>query len=53
MPKKTEKQEALVITTVRIPRGFWGKVRIRAYEEGLGTGELIIKALDQYMKGEK
>lgn len=53
MPKKKEQSEALVITTVRVPRGFWGEVRIRAFEEGLGTGELIIKALKQYMKGGK
>lgn len=53
MPKKKEQEEARVITTVRIERGFWGKVRIRAYEEGLGTGELIIKALEQYLKGGK
>jgi hypothetical protein len=46
---KQPKQE-LVITTIRVPRTFWGKVRTRAFEEGLGTGALIIKALGEYLK---
>jgi hypothetical protein len=49
--KKAKPKEEVVMTTVRVPREFWGKVRIRAFEEGLGTGALIIKALEQYMKG--
>jgi len=50
---KKSKQPDLVITTARIPREFWGKVRARAFEEKIGTGALIIKALEQYMKGGK
>jgi hypothetical protein len=60
MPKKTlsqriqeAKEQDLVITTARIPRDFWGKVRARAFEEKIGTGALIIKALEQYLKGAK
>jgi hypothetical protein len=51
MKKGKPAKQDLVITTARVPREFWGKVRARAFEEGLGTGELIIKALEQYLKG--
>ena len=49
-PKPKPKNE-MIATTVRVPREFWSKVRTRAFEEKLGTAELIIKALDQYLKG--
>jgi hypothetical protein len=32
---------------------FLRRVRARAFEEKIGTGELIIKALALYLKGEK
>lgn len=48
---KNKPKPDLVITTARIPREFWGKVRARAFEEKIGTGELIIKALELYLKG--
>jgi hypothetical protein len=51
MKKRKQPKQDLVITTARIPREFWGKVRARAFEENMGTGELIIKALEQYLKG--
>jgi hypothetical protein len=49
-PKKPEAD--LVITTIRAPRPFWSKVRTQAFNEGLAVGELILKALDQYLKRE-
>jgi hypothetical protein len=48
--RKVKSKRELVITTVRVPRVFWGKVRARAFEEGLGTGELIIRALSEYLR---
>jgi hypothetical protein len=49
---KKEKQLDLVITTIRAPRPFWAKVRTKAFEEGIGTGELILKVLAEYLKRE-
>jgi hypothetical protein len=47
---KQQKGEDLVITTIRAPRPFWAKVRTKAFEEGIGTGELILKVLAEYLK---
>jgi hypothetical protein len=47
---KKGKQADLIITTIRAPRPFWAKVRTRAFEEGIGTGELILKVLAEYLK---
>jgi hypothetical protein len=48
--KKLKPKEQLVITTIRAPRPFWAKVRARAFADGLGTGELILKLLANYLK---
>ena len=53
MKKGKQPKQDLVITTARIPREFWGKVRARAFEEKIGTGELIIKSLEQYLKASR
>lgn len=50
MAKGKQAKEDLVITTIRAPRAFWAKVRTKAFEEGLGTGELILKVLAEYLK---
>jgi len=47
---KRKPKEDLVITTIRAPRAFWAKVRTKAFEEGLGTGELILKVLAEYLR---
>ena len=52
MAKDKPAKQDLVITTARIPRDFWARVRARAVREHLGTGELIIKALTEYLKKE-
>jgi hypothetical protein len=52
MAKRKQPKEGLVITTIRAPRPFWAKVRTRAFEEGIGTGELILKVLAEYLKRE-
>jgi hypothetical protein len=48
--KRDKPKEETIATTVRVERSFWGKVRNRAFEEGIGTGELIIRALKQYLE---
>ena len=50
MKKGKQPKGDLVITTIRAPRPFWAKVRTKAFEEGLGTGELILKVLADYLK---
>jgi hypothetical protein len=47
---KKKPKEELIMTTARIPRQFWAKVRARAFEEKIGTGDLIIRALAEYLK---
>ena len=42
----------IVATTVRVPQEFWDKVRIRAIHEGVGTGQLIVRVLSDYLKKE-
>jgi predicted DNA-binding ribbon-helix-helix protein len=48
VPMKKVKDER-IMTTLRIPREFWGKVRAQAFEEKLTTGDLVIKALAEYL----
>ena len=50
MAKAKQPKEDLVITTIRAPRPFWAKVRNQAFVEGVGTGELILKVLAEYLK---
>jgi thiaminase len=50
MTKNKPKSDDVVITTIRAPRPFWAKVRNQAFVEGLGTGELILKVLAEYLK---
>jgi hypothetical protein len=44
------KEEKILATTVRVPRSFWNQVRIQAVKEGVGTGELIVRVLNDYLK---
>jgi hypothetical protein len=50
MKKGKASKPDLVITTIRAERKFWGQVRARAFAEGLGTGELVLKVLADYLK---
>jgi hypothetical protein len=50
MAKQKKPKEDLVITTIRAPRAFWSKVRTQAFNEGMGTGELILKLLAEHLK---
>jgi hypothetical protein len=50
MKQGKSKEEKIIATTVRVPQSFWDQVRIRAIKEGVGTGELIIRVLTDYLK---
>ncbi len=50
MGKGKQAKPDLVITTIRAPRRFWFKVRVRAFEEGISVGALTLKALAEYLK---
>jgi predicted DNA-binding ribbon-helix-helix protein len=39
-----------VITTMRVDREFWGKVRNQAFNEGLSATALVVKVLSEYVK---
>lgn len=50
---KKDKPKAQVITTMRVDREFWGKVRTRAFDEGISVTALVVKVLGEYLrKGE-
>jgi hypothetical protein len=39
-----------VMTTLRVSRAFWAKVRTQAFAEGISTREFVLKALEAYLK---
>jgi hypothetical protein len=50
-PKAAEKEEKLTKTTLRIPTSLWTSTRIRALEEGTSVQDLMIRAIQNYLKG--
>jgi len=44
--------EALVKTTVRVPRRLWREARIRAFDEGVDAQDLVARALQRYLDEE-
>jgi hypothetical protein len=42
--------EEIVRTTVRVPRSLWDAVRHRAIDDNSDAQELVIRALQQYLK---
>jgi hypothetical protein len=48
MPKATD--EEIVRTTIRVPRSLWDAVRHRAIDDNSDAQELVIRALQQYLK---
>jgi hypothetical protein len=48
--KKEKPKEEILKTTLRVPRPLWEKVRHRAIDEGIGAGELVLRALYEYVK---
>ncbi len=49
--RKAKPKQQQVITTMRVDREFWGKVRARAFEEHLSVTAFVVKALTEYLKG--
>jgi hypothetical protein len=48
--KQAKSKQRIIATTVRVPQEFWDRVRIQAIHEGVGTGELIIRVMTDYLK---
>jgi hypothetical protein len=42
--------EEIVRTTIRVPRSLWDAVRHRAIDDNSDAQELVIRALQQYLK---
>jgi|HubBroStandDraft_2_1064218.scaffolds.fasta_scaffold281183_2 hypothetical protein len=47
---KAKPKKPQVITTMRVDREFWGKVRSRAFSEGLSVTALVVKVLSDYLR---
>jgi hypothetical protein len=46
MSKKPE----TVLTTIRVERELWAKVKVQAFSEHLSATELVIKSMEAYLK---
>ena len=47
---KKAKPKQHLITTMRVDREFWGKVRARAFEEHMSVTALVVKVLGEYLR---
>lgn len=45
--------EQIIRTTIRVPQWLWDKARHRAIDEGVSLQQLLIVALDAYLKTKK
>lgn len=45
------KEQEIVRTTIRVPRELWDKAKIRAVKERVSLQEMVIVALEAYLKG--
>ena len=51
MKQQTKRSaEEIVRTTIRVPRSLWDAVRHRAIDDNSDAQELVIRALQQYLK---
>jgi predicted DNA binding CopG/RHH family protein len=50
MKKRRAEQADIVRTTIRVPRRLWEAAKHRAIEERLPLQDLVIKALQNYVK---
>jgi predicted DNA binding CopG/RHH family protein len=50
MPAKQGKADPMVMTTLRLPRSLLNAAKIRAITDGQTLRELLIDALQQYLK---
>jgi hypothetical protein len=49
-PQTKGTDEEIVRTTIRVPRSLWDAVRHRAIDDNSDAQELVIRALQQYLK---
>lgn len=45
------KAETIIKTTIRMPEALWMKTRQRAIQERISAQELVVLALQAYLKG--
>ena len=50
MKQKQAKESEIVRTTIRVPRNLWDAAKHRAIEDHLPVQDLVIKALENYVK---
>jgi len=46
-------KERVARATMRLPESLWKRVQHRAIDEGIQLQELVRRALEQYLKGER
>jgi hypothetical protein len=49
-PQTKGADEEIVRTTIRVPRSLWDAVRHRAIDDNSDAQELVIRALQHYLK---
>ena len=49
--KPKDEAEDIVKTTLRVPRALLAKAKMRATMEGVSLQDLIVKAMQDYLKG--
>jgi hypothetical protein len=49
-PQTKATDEEIVRTTIRVPRSLWDAVRHRAIDDNSDAQELVIRALQRYLK---
>ena len=50
MKERRAEQEEIVRTTIRVPRKLWDAAKHRAIEERLPLQDVVIKALESYVR---
>jgi predicted DNA binding CopG/RHH family protein len=48
---KQKASEKVIKTTLRVPQSVWTAARIRGLEEGIPVQDLVVKAIESYLKG--
>jgi len=48
--KKTQAADKVVKTTIRMPRAVWHAARVRALDEQIDFQDLVVAALEAYLK---
>ena len=48
--KKTQAADEVVKTTIRMPRAVWHAARVRALDEQIDFQDLVVAALEAYLK---